>query len=225
MADIQITYDTLMDLSRRERNRPELQKLEDSFYADVISYLKEKQNILVDMQKNLESFDLSRQQDATNQLNNARKLVRDIYERRERKIVEMALNRSRTKSDIIDTSSLLKQEKKFHSLLEKLFTKYREGVLNTVLATKDIEDMPSESENTPNTQPSRPTTTPQTPSSNETAAQEKNMMIRFLHAVPKFVGTDLDVYGPYEVEDIAKISTEIAKVLIEKGRAERIEGE
>jgi DNA replication initiation complex subunit (GINS family) len=42
MADVKITYETLFDLLRREKNRNELQQLDPSFYLDVVSYLKEK---------------------------------------------------------------------------------------------------------------------------------------------------------------------------------------
>src|SRR3989344_4083177 len=37
-----ITYETLFELLNRERERPELQKLEQSFFADVVDYLREK---------------------------------------------------------------------------------------------------------------------------------------------------------------------------------------
>ena len=38
---------------------------------------------------------------------NAKRIIKDIYERREKKILNIALIKSRTKSDVIDTSSLL----------------------------------------------------------------------------------------------------------------------
>ena len=51
----------------------------------------------------------------------------------------------------------------------------------------------------------------------------ENTVVRFLLAVPKFVGTELEDYGPYEEEEIANLPNNIAKVLIERGRAEKIE--
>ena len=37
-----ITYEFLYDILRREKDRTELQKLEDSFYEKTINYMEEK---------------------------------------------------------------------------------------------------------------------------------------------------------------------------------------
>ena len=48
-------------------------------------------------------------------------------------------------------------------------------------------------------------------------------MIKFNHAVPKFVGEDLEVYGPFEENDMANLPSKIADVLVSKGRAEEMD--
>ena len=40
-----------------------------------------------------------------------------------------------------------------------------------------------------------------------------------MHAVSKFVGPELEEYGPYESEDVAILPTEIANVLVFKRKA------
>jgi len=52
--------------------------------------------------------------------------------------------------------------------------------------------------------------------------ENKKSLVRFLHAVPKFVGVDMNVYGPYDNHDIANLPSNIAEVLISKERAEVI---
>ena len=47
-------------------------------------------------------------------------------------------------------------------------------------------------------------------------------IVRFLYAVPKFVGKELEEYGPFAEEDIANLPGEIADVLITQGNAEEI---
>ena len=49
--------------------------------------------------------------------------------------------------------------------------------------------------------------------------------MRFLHQVPKFVGPELEEYGPFGEEDIANLPAEVADVLINKGKAEEIREE
>ncbi|RMF05510.1 hypothetical protein D6764_04570 [Candidatus Woesearchaeota archaeon] len=216
--EIHITYDTLVDISRRERNKPELQKLDNTFYSDVLKYLAEKKKILDEIKAKSGAFD-SQEQKALFQINNAKKLVRDIYERRERKIIAMALNRSRTGSDIIDTSTLLDDEKKLYEELVSVLDRFRKGVLNNVLSMKK----PVLREE----KPSKPAQEEETKSQKEEQdsreePSEDYVLVRFLHAVPRFVGTDLSAYGPFEEEDIAKLPKDVARVLISKGRAEEI---
>jgi len=46
MENIKITLETLYDILRNEKKKEDLQKLEPSFFADVISYLREKKSLL-----------------------------------------------------------------------------------------------------------------------------------------------------------------------------------
>ena len=50
-------------------------------------------------------------------------------------------------------------------------------------------------------------------------------LIRFIHSVPKFVGTDSNIYGPFIKEDIANLPEKTAEILIRKNRAEKIQHE
>ena len=46
MDNIKITLETLYDILRNEKKREDLQKLESTFFIDVISYMREKQAFL-----------------------------------------------------------------------------------------------------------------------------------------------------------------------------------
>ena len=59
----------------------------------------------------------------------------------------------------------------------------------------------------------------------KTEDNNKLKLIRFLTEIPKFIGTDLNIYGPFEREDLANLPKDIAKTLIEKKRAEEIKSE
>lgn len=202
--EVNITYETLFELLRREKDRESLQKLQDSFFNDVLEYLKEKQVILDRSGEGL--FDSDEKESTREQLKNIMGILKKLYERREKKIMSMAVNKSITQSNIIDTGALLKEEKAmFQSLVATLNT-YRAGVLNNVLSMKNVEvkDMCEEKKEV------------------EKKEEKDTRFVRFLHAVPKFVGTDLQVYGPFEEEDMANLPSKIAEVLIEKKRAEEI---
>ena len=54
------------------------------------------------------------------------------------------------------------------------------------------------------------------------AVRRETKLVRFLHSVPKFVGKELEEYGPFEEEDVASLPAELADVLVRKGRAEEL---
>ncbi|MFC1704797.1 hypothetical protein ACFLZ6_00535 [Nanoarchaeota archaeon] len=269
--EVNITYETLFEMLRREKDKEELQKLSSSFFADVIVYLEDKKKSLNDM--TLQSFEDKRKFE--DEVENIRRILKDLYERREKKIVNLALNISRTKSNLIDTSSLLNEEKSLFDSLIRNLDYGRESILNMLLKSKSPEfrqpkveepkpateenkevsetqgvsddaqkaplsDKPTE-QSSPEQQPSPEITTPvpsikeeqshpesqdsPTPEQpkQEVKEEKSTKMIRFTNAVPKFVGKELEEYGPFDQEDVANLPAEIAKVLIEKGRAEEIE--
>ena len=53
--------------------------------------------------------------------------------------------------------------------------------------------------------------------------QKKTKIVRFLNSVPKFMGKDLQVYGPFDEEDVATLPEDVADLLIKKGRVEELQ--
>ncbi len=50
----------------------------------------------------------------------------------------------------------------------------------------------------------------------------KRILVRFLQSVPAIVGTDLKLYGPFKVEDVATLPVENAEIFIKEGIAEQV---
>ena len=130
--EVNITYETLFEILRREKDKEELQKLSDSFFNDVIIYLEDKKKALSDV--TLQSFGDKKKLEE--EFGNIKKILKDLYERREKKIVNLALNISRTKSNLIDTSGLLKEEKELFDSLMKALDNGRECIVNKLLESK-----------------------------------------------------------------------------------------
>ena len=208
---VNITYETLFDMLRNEKNREELQKLDKSFFEDLIQYINDKKELL-SKDKDSELFSGLEKEKTEKQLENIKKLVRELYERREKKIVSMALISSRTGS-LLDDSALLKEEKELFDSLIEVLNKTRAGVLLKVLKAEKPE---LEFE-----QPKKEIVK-DVGDKGVVSVKKDAKLIRFTHAVPKFLGKELEVYGPFEEEDVAKLPVEIADVLIGKGRAEEI---
>jgi hypothetical protein len=126
----------------------------------------------------------------------------------------MALNKSRTKSNIIDTSKLMKEEILLFDNLVGDLDMFRSGIILNVLDMREpyiykkTEEAASEDE--------------KKDESNPAEVKNDTKLVRFLHAVPRFVGKELETYGPFEEEDMATLPAEIADLLISKERAEEI---
>lgn len=221
VKDITITYDTLFEILRNEKTREDLQKLHITFFKDVVSYLNEKQKVVNEPKEQKSLFENDEREKTIHQITNIKKILRDIYEKREKKIINMALNKSRFSSNILDTSSLLEEEKLFYEMIVSLLDSQRERLLNRLLSGQHPEINKIEVKiDEKAEQKAELVNQNGFESADKIAKQPK--LVRFLMAVPQFMGEDMLEYGPFEEEELAKLPADIANVLIEKERAEEI---
>tara|TARA_Y100000310_G_C20545526_1_gene745374 strand:+ start:23 stop:682 length:660 start_codon:yes stop_codon:yes gene_type:complete len=212
--EVNITYETLFELLKREKDTADLQKLDPSFFNDFVDYLSEKKKML-SKEDTLFSYDEKKK--VEKQIDNAKRIIKEIYERREKKILNIALTKSRTKSSVIDTSPLLENEKKFLNETEKVLNIFRKEVIDNIIDEKYASEITMEkkeiNEKNDNVVGKE---------INEEKEEKTTKLVRFLQVVPKFVGKELEEYGPFAEEDIANLPSEIADVLINKERVEEI---
>jgi len=216
-SEVNITYETLFEIFRMEKNRPELQKLDKDFYSHVADYLNDKLQILNKQGTQLDLFMEDEKTKTSKQIKEIKDIIKKLYALREKKITEMSLNKAKTSSSIVDSTSLLEEENRMFDMLVETLTGFRKGVLDNVLLLKEpcadsIEKPEKDS-------------AVEEKSKDATAGKKELIQLRFLHAVPKFLGEELEIYGPFEEGDMASLPSAIARVLIEKERAEKIESE
>jgi DNA replication initiation complex subunit (GINS family) len=200
MPDVIITYENLYEILRREKFRVELQKLDESFYQDVVKYLQEKSAILESQSKKSSVFASTELEKTQTQLKNVIKILKELYEKRENKIIQSALFGSRSKNPQ-DTSTMLPEELVFYENLKAILDNYREGILNSLLASK----MPSIT----------------LPEQKDLNIEEKtnSLTIVVLNDLPEFVGPDLNVYGPYQKGETKILPSIVAEMLIKTEQA------
>jgi len=315
MADINITYETLYEFMRNEKNREDLQTLPETFFRDVVSYLGKIKRLAEDSV--VMGSPESEQESLQRQVKNIKILIKEIYDRRETKILHLATSTSRTDNETNEVDSLLPPEKEMYNQFLTVLKHYRshslkatlEGTIPTTMdrftsntkspdtsvkettneqtANKKTENneeksvseqlaspaSPTEKTAEQITQPSmsqssvqstqqtvtqpKPTSTPEeiakqaaeavknqnfasqpgnmaantqkqpaqnTPSSQtlQSSTNKDEMAIKFLEKVPKFLGKELEVYGPYEAGDTATIPKELATILTNKGKAKQV---
>lgn len=208
MGDVKITYETLFELLRREKSREELQKLDNDFFSDIIGYLENKKNKIGELKNKNDLFVHEEIRIAEAQEFNIRKIIKSLYELREKKIINMAIDCSREQC-MIDTSPMLKEEQILFENIKSMLSQLRSGILYNLLECrmpeiKDIE-LDNEQENT-----------------EKEEKKNDSKMVRFVSVVPKFIGEDMKEYGPFESEDVANLPNSVADILIKKEQAEEM---
>lgn len=206
--EVVLTYETLYELLRKEKARPELGKLDENFLRDALNYLKEKQQAYDDNLAKNDIFSQSERDKLHIQITNIRKIIRDLYDLRERKILTMAVNHSRTGAYISDTAHLQPSEQDMFNATCTILKQYRTGVLHRLLELREPDIMPA----------ILPIPGEKEPVKDETT-DENIKTVRFLDTVDQFVGEELETYGPYNPNDVAQLPQTLANILIEQGKA------
>ncbi len=57
----------------------------------------------------------------------------------------------------------------------------------------------------------------------ERQVASKRLVLRFVKSIPAIIGADMKTYGPFQVEDVASLPVENAKILIKQGLAVAVE--
>ncbi|PIY59931.1 hypothetical protein COY95_04430 [Candidatus Woesearchaeota archaeon CG_4_10_14_0_8_um_filter_47_5] len=211
-VEVNITYETLFEFLRREKGRAEIQELEDTFYEDVVSYIKDKETIVATSQTTEER---TRNQI---QLDNTKKIFADLYAKRETKIIELALIEVKTHAPI-STAALLAEERHLFQRLVDDLKQVRESVLQRIIAAR-LPQLYAQSPHPSFSHPSSGTEAEESASFGEPITY---VFVRFLTDVPRFLGEDLEVHGPFKEGDMASIPADIARVLIARDHAKEIE--
>jgi len=205
--EVVITYESLYELLRRERYRPELQRLDTSFYRNALNYLKEKQAIL-NSQEGKDSIFAGSEIDKTRvQLRNVQKILRDIYEKREEKIVRLAIFNSRNNASVQNESALLPEEEGIFDSVKGVLSQYRGGILHNLLSS-NAPELPVKKEKALKTDGEIDKVNP------------GFIKVRIMASVPDFVGPDMNIYGPFEKGAVVELPKDISDVLTANSQAE-----
>ena len=193
MTGTNLNYEAIYDILRRERSRQELQKLDQTFYKEVSSYIKDKEDVLESQKQKSSIFAQKEIEKTEKQLENIKKIIKELYEKRELKITQLAISFARARN-MQEVPELLPEEKIMFNNVVKILKDSRENNLNEVLYNK--------------------------PKVIKTVQETK--LVRFIQAVPKFVTEDLKEYGPFEEEYIASLPNKVADLLIKNEKAELV---
>ncbi len=135
MSETKISYEYLFDTLRKEKNTDEIQSIDKDIYSAIHDYLLEKQRELRKI-KGDQGEDSSEYEKKRVYFRNVKKVVRELYEKRERKILSLAVDKTRIDSNIIDTTNLLESEKEFFEKTTSLLKSQKHSSIGEILSLK-----------------------------------------------------------------------------------------
>ena len=201
-----ITYENLYNILRKEKQNQELQELKETFYNEGMAYIEEKKEILESQQKKESIFTTIEVQKTKKQLENIFKILKELYEKRENKIIYLALLNSKTNEETNEESFMLERELELYESLKKVLDNSRNSIFDSIIngnkqkEQEDIEPKDLKVEKMP----------------------KNSKKITILKPIESFVDTNLKTRGPFKKEDMAILPEEIAELLISKNIAKEI---
>ena len=193
-----ITYETVRNAHRAEKEE-ELQKLPDGFFESVRNWFKIKEKL----------------KDTTSllEVENAKKLLEDVINRRQKKIVLAALSTMRGQ---LPPSGLNDEERKFFDDIVNILKSFKNDMNEKFRSFDDIAEEKIEE--------AKKSIEEMKPVGMENIAVRPNgkLLVKVLIDLPKFSGVDMQSYGPLRTGDIITLPDEVAKLLITRKAAENI---
>ncbi len=210
MANI-LTFRFLRELQKQERTTKELEKLDTDFYKQVANYMEKKMGL--DLKDNA---DFASKRD----LDHTKIIIKDILNRRERKVINLAMLNARGN---ILPQNILPEEKE---LFEKITTgvkKYRSTLEFIFYDENDEKNTTEKKETTKDTTPKQEPRDKDTKSNDDNKQQQDTdtIKITILDNVPQFMAADGKSYGPFKKDDIVNIPTTAATLLIKIKKAKQ----
>lgn len=224
----EITYDTLRNRQKQEDDQPGLTRFEPDFYRRVrqgLSELREEYRKAHD-----EDPSQRRTRMLLDEIEKMEDTLTDLYQLRERKIVQAAVATSRGGNPDVDNLTPV-EEDLFRSLVRTLDEhKVRTLDGDDAEASGDAPEDPKEdappSEGPPDDpapdDPSDPREHGEDDEADREAAAVERVLVRALEDLEPFVATDMETYELAE-DDVANLPKEQARVLCRRGKAVEIQ--
>ena len=221
MDDEEITYKTLRKIQQAEKNSPQITQINKEFYRDVTVFLKQLEKRLVEEKKPQKQMLLAEESQ------NIEKIIRNIYEHREKKIMLAAISKARGGNPSI--KHLLPEEKTFFDELYKNIVSFRKQIFSDETKddrskAKETKESESKESSTDEKRVEKIDNSVQPEEKQETTPANTHPVLRIQEDIPSFVGTDNQTYTLHK-GDIISLPKDMAKMLLNKKVAKEIKSD
>lgn len=206
MEEDEINYRTLRKIQQMEKNSPTLTELKSDFYKAFSEYLDNLNNRLERENSSQKQLLLK------DEIQNAKKIVTNIYEHREKKILLVAISKARGGNP--DLKNLIDTEEELFNPILELMQKSRK----TNLERESTENNLNEAKTVKIEEENKETEKSEENNENQ---GNPNPIVRVTQDIPEFVGTDEKKYN-LRNNDIVSLPEEMSEMLSKRGVVEKI---
>jgi DNA replication initiation complex subunit (GINS family) len=228
LPDEELDYETISQLFQKERKVSRLTEITPKFYDEVSKYIKNLETeYLKEFQKNPASPTTMLLREEQIKIT---RLLKHIYEIRERKVVLFALNKVKGSSQ--DVKNITPQEQLLLNEVIEVLARTRSPILDktqsttrsapdeTATKTETIDQEPAELELEEETEPV-PIDTEQKPqvepARSKTQPGHDYVVALVIDDISSFVGTDLNTYD-LNREDVVSLPKDVASILVKNNK-------
>jgi DNA replication initiation complex subunit (GINS family) len=190
----EFSYEDLYEILRAEKYSTDLQPISLEQLQKIRRYLKNKEEFLVRQSES--KFDDAIEKIKI-ELENAKRALRDLYDRRERKVISRAIFTARSNFKVKDTSSMLLPEEKLYFALLELLKNSNEEFF-ALLNSEPISEEPK-------------------------PLKENFKRLKLIEAIPELIDTKLNRYGPFAAGAEVELPIELADLLLKQNKAIEIQ--
>ncbi len=200
-----MNYDDLRRYHRLEKTGPKLAELSNDFEVQLADLIK----------NNKDSYSGSGNTTDLKMLENILKIARDLYDRREQKMIMKSLADSRTNTH--ELKNLLSEEQDLYVQMKQLL-KGKRTAFDEVLAGK----APRKIKNSKVLDEKLGTQVIEAKNPQKEAEDLNTVLVRTIKKLPKFVSSDLKEFGPFDEKQVISIPKKEADLLSKRGFIELI---
>ena len=214
------TYEDLYELLRTEKFSTDLDEIKKGDLHRIQAYLKTKEVLLKKQEDTTSILSSQKKIKIQQEIDNAIRALKDLYEIRERKIINRAVYGARTDDTFKDTTNMLENETELYEQMLEILRDQKEIFFKLIENASEIE------EKNINISTTTDETETQTSYDEDTGKKDKESDIKFIEVsfiedCPEMFGEDLEKYGPFKVNDTHNIPEQLFNILEKQKKVQR----
>ena len=227
-------YEDIYEILRNERFASDLQEVSKEDLRKIKEYFKEKTKATEGQNQSTNLFASQNRAKTQLELDNAGRIIKDLLELRERKLINRAVFSSRIDNSLKDTSNMLEIEEELYNQLFFILKRFRKGFLATIdnegnypsqmlqpLKLREDIDM-KEFRDDAKESAEKEFKAAIKRKAKEVKKAEKLTLSEYTikFDTPEFFGPNMNKYGPYKAGEKVKLPDEIIKILTLQEKSE-----